>query len=52
MMQPIIVAMSLALALSVYWVYDNAECWVEVSAEVCGQKDDSKQPITQAEGKA
>ena len=34
-MTPVIAAMSLALALSVYWIYDNAECLLEPGTDAC-----------------
>ena len=34
-MSPVIAAMSLALALSVYWIYDNAECLLEPGTDSC-----------------
>jgi hypothetical protein len=34
-MQPIIIAMSLALALSVYWVYDNIDCLFDSGTDTC-----------------
>lgn len=45
-MSPVIAAMSLALALSVYWVYDNAGCWLEPGTDACvGCVEDCLEPI-------
>lgn len=34
-MQPIILAMSLALGISAYWIYDNLECLLEPGTDYC-----------------
>jgi hypothetical protein len=44
-MKPVILAMSLALALSVCWLYEHAECLLEPGTDTCVEcVDDCLEP--------
>lgn len=49
-MKPVIVAMTLALALTAYWIVEYAECFIDPGTDSCtGCTDDCLDPATHEE---